>query len=67
MALVGYSKSGVALHEGPMTEAEEMEFYRRTAAGPVTVVRGSKPHPAAEEPQHRPGTPPQEPEVSPRL
>jgi hypothetical protein len=33
------AENGTFYHEPPYTAEEEHEFYRRTAGGPVTVVR----------------------------
>jgi hypothetical protein len=37
--VVKYIKDGVTVHGPPYTKAEEADFYRRNAGGPVTVTR----------------------------
>jgi hypothetical protein len=37
--VVKVDKYGNRIHSPPYTKAEEDEFYRRTAGGPVTVAR----------------------------
>jgi hypothetical protein len=39
--VVKFVKDGVTVHGPPYTKAEEAEFYRRNASGPVTVVRAA--------------------------
>jgi hypothetical protein len=41
MVLKYVTKSGLRVHGPPYTKAEEADFYRRNANGPVTVARGS--------------------------
>ncbi len=44
MVLKYISKDGkLRIHGPPYTKAEEAEFYRRNANGPVTVARGTDP------------------------
>ena len=48
--------NGDAYHEPPYTWEEDMEYYRRTSGGPITVVKGPpleqrpKPQPGAKRP-----------------
>jgi len=39
--VIKFVKDGVTVHGPPYTKAEEADFYRHNAGGPVTVVRAA--------------------------
>lgn len=54
------AENGTYYHEPPYTEEEDLDFYRRVANGPFTILHG--PRPSAEKPTQPQKLPPQPPE-----
>jgi hypothetical protein len=55
--VVKYVKDGVTVHGPPYTKAEEDDFYRRNAGGPVTVTRRADDRKGQKSQEPRPPSP----------
>lgn len=42
MVLAFKLPSGAEMHEPPYTEEEELEFYRRTGGGPISILHSDE-------------------------